>query len=106
MQRADKLTDFLYAAFISVANNTLDDFNTGIEIDKVSGSYLNGRGTNNKEFHCILSHPDAAQTCQCGTHGLRNFPYHCQHEGIRKKCVIPEFTFNFTNRLGRACPTI
>ena len=33
LQRADELTDFLYAAFISVATNTLDDFNTGIGID-------------------------------------------------------------------------
>ena len=106
MQRADELTDFLYAAFIFVAKNTLDDFNTGIEIDKASVSYLNSRCTNNKEFHCVLSHADAAQTYQWDTHGLRNFSYHCQREGIRKKCVIPEFTFNFTNRLGRACTTI
>ena len=64
MQRADELTDFLYAAFISVATNTLDDFNTDIEIDKASGSYLNSRCTDNKEFHCVLSHADAAQTYQ------------------------------------------
>tara|TARA_B100000674_G_scaffold39790_1_gene27731 strand:+ start:480 stop:635 length:156 start_codon:yes stop_codon:yes gene_type:complete len=51
MQRANELTDFLYAAFISVATNTLDDFNTDIEIDKASGSYLNSRCTDNKEFH-------------------------------------------------------